>query len=396
MSAPVVVYVLHRYPLLSQTFVRNEISALRRDGVDVRVFTMKAPDPAVVDLAWGGEFGRLPEVGKVTAVKNLLWWGARHPRRTCSYVLGARRAPDLPPGLAWRQLPALARALAYQRVVACHTHFAWAPVAAVSLLAVLLGARSSATVHARDIYLPRPQAAAWMAGLDRLVTVCRYNVERMRRDGLWDGPVDVVPCGVDVPGSIPPVDVRSHRVVTVGRLVPKKGMLTLVAAFARVVEQVPDATLDIIGDGPMRPRLEAVVAEHGLGDRVRLLGARTHDASLAAIDAASVFALACEVDAEGDSDALPVVVREAMVRARPVVTTAVAGIPEVVDDASGWVVAPGDSAALAQALTEALTDGDAARCRGLVARERTEASGTLAETAAGMRAVLGLEPVTAP
>lgn len=390
MSVPIVVYVLRRYPSLSQTFVRNELHALRERGVDVRVVSMEEPDPAVNDPGWGGEVDRLPEVSRAGAMRNLTWWAAHHPRRTFAFVRRVRSTPGLPGGLAWRQLPALARSLAPQRVVACHTHFAWMPAAAVSLLATLLGASSSATVHARDIYLPHPQAARWLSGLDRLVTVCRYNVQRMRRDGLWDGPVDIVPCGVDVPSQPPPLDTAAQRAVTVGRLVPKKGTITLIEALARVHEQLPDATLDIVGDGPQRAEVEAAVEAAGLTGHVRLRGACSHEESLAALDGASVFVLACEVDADGDSDALPVVLREAMARGRPVVTTAVAGIPEVVDDSVGWVVAPGDPMALAAALLEAMTDAGAARTRGATARRRILDEGTLERTAALMRYVLGL------
>lgn len=390
MSAPVVVYLLRHYPQLSQTFVRNEVIALRQHGVDVRVFSLNQPDLSVVDRSWGGPSSVVRHVSRPRAVADLAWWVVHHPYRLVRYARMVRRIEGLPVGIRWRSLPSLARGLAHERVTAVHTHFAWSTLPATPLLATLLGVPASATVHARDIYVPEPQAASWLAELDRLVTVCRYNVDRLHRDGLWDGPVDVVPCGVEVPSEPPPLDTAAHRIVTVGRLVPKKGVLTLVKAFQLVHQQVPDATLDIIGDGLLRPQLEVAIAAAGLEDHVRLLGPRTHDECLAAIDGASVFALACEIDTDGDSDALPVVLREAMARARPVVTTAVAGIPEVIDESTGWVVAQRDPEVLARALVEALTDTSESCRRGRAAHERTRSEGAVSGTAAAMKKVLGL------
>lgn len=389
MSGPVV-YLMRHYPQLSQTFVRNEVVALRQQGVDVRVFSLNQPDLSVVDASWGGPSSVVNYVSRPRAVADLAWWLVHHPRRLARYARMVGRIEGMPGGIRWRCLPSLARSLVRDEVKAVHTHFAWSTLPATPLLATLLGVPASATVHARDIYVPEPQAASWLAELDRLVTVCRYNVDRLRRDGLWGGPVDVVPCGVEVPIEPPPLDTAAHRIVSVGRLVPKKGMLALIEAFALVQQQVPDAILDIIGDGPLRQQIETALKALGLTERVRLLGARTHTESLSAIGAASVFVLACEVDREGDSDALPVVLREAMARARPVVTAAVAGIPDEIDRHAGWVVPPADRAALASALVQALADEPTARRRGQAARENILAKATLDHTAVGMKIVLGI------
>lgn len=385
------VYLLRHYPQLSQTFVRNEIAGLRDLGHEVRVLSLKASDTEHVDPEWAGPYERWPSVSTAEGLRSLVWWALRHPVRVLR-LLAAARAMGFSERrrLALLEVPFVARRLAVAGPVrAVHTHFAW-PVSLepTVLVARLLGARSSVTTHARDIYLPSTGLEQLLTLVDRVVTVCRYNVAELSRAGLWPaGRPDptVVPCGVDVPAvTAPRSSSGSHQIVSVGRLVEKKGFDDLIAAMADVIREVPGARLDIIGDGPRRAELEQQIADLGLGEVVTLRGAAPHAQVLDAISGSDVFALACRVDSDGDSDAMPVVIREAMARALPVVTTDVAGIGESVDDAAGWLVQPRDPRALAAALTESLMDPEEARTRGSRGRARVETVWTLQHTAAAM------------
>ena len=383
---PALVYLLRDYPQLSQTFVRNEVAGLRDLGHDVTVVSLRETDTTHVDPGWAGPSSPWPALAAGRPGRDLAWWLLRHPGRTLR-MLGVARSLGLADHrrMASIEVPAVARRLAGRRIAAVHTHFAWKQLEHVVLLGVLLGARSSVTTHARDIYLPAPEAVRASAHVDAMVTVCRYNIGRLVDSGLHRDEVTVVPCGVDLPAEIPaPPD--AARIVSVGRLVEKKGFTVLVEAMAAVVREVPHAQLHVVGDGPQRTMLEQRVADLGLDGAVRFVGARPHEEVLDAIEGADVFALACQVDAEGDSDAMPVVLREAMARARPVVTTAVAGIPESVDAEVGWLVPPGDAGALAVALVEALVDSGAATARGVAGRRRVEQRWTVGHTAVAMSA----------
>ena len=383
---PALVYLLRDYPQLSQTFVRHEIAGLRTLGHDVTVVSLRETDTTHVDPAWAGEHSLWSALAAGRPGRDLAWWLARRPLRTLR-MLGVARSLGFADHrrTALIEVPAVARRLSRCRVAAVHTHFAWKQVEHAVLLAALLGARSSVTTHARDIYLPAAGAARAMVHVDATVTVCRHNVARLAALGVQQGEATVVPCGVEVPAEVsaPP---GVARLVSVGRLVEKKGFAVLVEAMAAVVREVPRARLDLVGDGPQRTMLERRVADLGLDGAVRFLGARPHEQVLDAIAGADVFALACQVDAEGDSDAMPVVLREAMARARPVVTTSVAGIPESVDAEVGWLVPPRDAGALAAALVEALTDTGAATARGVAGRRRVEQRWTVDHTAVAMSA----------
>jgi glycosyltransferase involved in cell wall biosynthesis len=154
--------------------------------------------------------------------------------------------------------------------------------------------------------------------------------------------VEVVVMGVDaarfVRGTPPP---GRRIVVAVGRLVEKKGFEHLAAAAERL-----DARVRIVGDGPLRERLA--------GTRVELLGALAPEEVRAVLEAADVLAMPCVVAADGDRDAMPVVVKEALAMEVPVVASDAVGLPELVRPAWGRLVPPGDAAALAVALDELL------------------------------------------
>lgn len=398
---PSVVYLLRDYPSLSQTFVRNEIIALRAGGDAVEVVALRASDPVHIPVGWGGPHRVAQRQERARGYRDSLWWLLMHPLRFLRLWQLVRACAQQERWTALYLVPTLARQLRGRPYAACHTHFAFENAYPALYLAALLGCPSSITVHASDIYRDVPATVGLLKNFDTVVTVCRFNVDLLVSHGLPASRLRVVPCGVDLPAGPPRSAVPGRRVaavpgsvpavgpllVSVGRLVPKKGFGVLLRALPAVLAEVPDARLQIIGSGPQEPVLRDLLAELGLAAAVDLLGARPHADALAAIEEADVFVLACAVPPDGDSDALPVVLREAMARARPVVTTAVAGIPETIDEASGWVVPAADPAALSGALVQALTDPAAAAARGRAARERVAAQYTLARSAAELRAV---------
>ncbi|GAB3222947.1 glycosyltransferase family 4 protein [Kineococcus gypseus] len=380
-AIPRVVYLPRDYPSLSQTFVRNEVLSLRRTGLRVDVIALRHSYTENVPEGWAGEHALARRLPWPRSLRDTSWWALRHPFRFRRMWKLMRRGPAYVRWTAVRYLPTLARDLRTREVLACHTHFAFEHAWCTLYLATLLDVPATITVHAADIYRDTEAAVDFLEQFDAVVNVCTYNEDLLRSHGLSKPSTHLVPCGVDVPAEPPAPPRQSRRVVSVGRMVPKKGFPGLIRAMALVHERVPDATLEIIGGGELEEEVRALVTELGLDDVVEMRGPRSHDESLAAISASSVFVLNCAVPPDGDTDALPVVLREAMARAKPVVTTAVAGIPETLDDTCGWVVAPDEPHRLADALVEALLDPAGAEERGRRARERVIERFTLESTA---------------
>jgi len=173
------------------------------------------------------------------------------------------------------------------------------------------------------------------------------------------------------------------RIISVGRLVPFKGFEYLVDACAELARRGFDFVCHIVGDGPLRDRLGAKIDMLNLSSRINLLGSLSQRAVLEKIQAADIFALASVIDAQGASDVFPTVILEAMASARPVVSTRLAGIPElVVDGETGVLVSPGDTAALTCALEQLLRDPELRLRFGRAGRARIEQHFRIEDTVA--------------
>ena len=364
-----VVYILYRYPQLSQTFVRDEVAALRRAGVRVDVVSLDDPGPDRPDASWSGPYHQADAATRRAVVLGLAWAAVRRPRATLRLLGMAAGEPNRRRYLLTRA-PALARHLAGGGACHVHTHFAWDTATVASAVAGLLGASSSITVHAKDIYAqPVPVVRRRLSRFNRVVTVCAFNVRYLLEHRILDAEgsaVEMIPCGVEIPPE--PLAEAITDVVTVGRLVEKKGFDVLLGSLARVTADWDRAT--IVGDGPDRAKLEALRDELGLAGRVKFTGALPHSEALAQIGQARLFCLPARPVHDGDSDAMPVVIREAMARGVPVVASRLAGIPESVDAQVGWLVTPGSTDSLVAALEGALADPVERERRGRDARDR--------------------------
>jgi glycosyltransferase involved in cell wall biosynthesis len=183
-------------------------------------------------------------------------------------------------------------------------------------------------------------------------------------------------------------------VLALGRLVEKKAPHLTVRAFAAAAAAHDHAHLDVVGDGPLRPLVEAAVAETGMQGRVTLHGALGREACAALMHRASVFVQHSVTAVNGDTEGLPIVVVEAMASGLPVVSTRHSGIPEAVEDGvTGHLVAEGDVAGMGAALGRLLADPARAAERGAAGNARFLAGFTQSATLARLRAALGLPAV---
>jgi colanic acid/amylovoran biosynthesis glycosyltransferase len=347
------------------------------------------PGPDAPSAEWAGasELVKRPPLHR--GIRDLCWWLTHHPARTFHFVVAVIREPGRR-GYALRRAPTLARHLRAQEWPHVHAHFVWNTATVAAGIARLLDVPSTITVHAKDIYAQRPSTVRRRLALfDALVTVCHFNVGYMTGAKMIPRHLRprVVCCGVarceETAGGPSRCDI-----VTVGRLVDKKGIDVLLHAIALLRPQVR-ATLRIVGDGPERGSLEALAEELGLADQVTFVGALAHQEALETIRTGRLFCLASRPTSDADSDAMPVVIREAMALGVPVVATRLAGIPESVDEQVGWLVDPGSATALAAALQEALGNRDDAALRGEAGRDRAVTRWSFATQSRDLRDVFG-------
>ena len=379
-------YLVNTYPRGSQTFIRREIMALDRLGWDIHRFALRSDRAALVDPADIAEDARtehMLECGAGRLAVSALGWIARHPRgglrALCmAFRCGANGAASTPGTggrlrhlIYWAEAAHLARRCHDLRLTHLHAHFGTNSATVAMLSSMMGGPGYSFTVHGPEEF-DAPRAHNLGAKADNAVFAVaisgfgRSQLYRWAATKTWPR-VHVVHCGIE-PWRFPtpaPMPAGGPHLVAIGRFSEQKGFALLIDAVAIAVTTVPDLHLTLVGDGELRPQIDAAIAQHGLARHVTLTGwldeAQVRDALSAA------QALVLPSFAEG----LPVVIMEAMATGRPVIATAIAGVPELVTPDSGWLVRAGDAHALAQAICDmASTPTDRMTQMGHAARQR--------------------------
>lgn len=381
-----IAYTLERFPVLSQTFVRNEVDELRRQGVDVVVARLYPADDIevgapIVDV-------RGPHDGRLSLLFDHLRYAVRRPVGYARFLRAVASLPKEREQIAWRRLPRVARLLTEAGVDRLHAHFAWGGAALALALSELTGWPWAMTMHARDIFTERRNLPPKLAAADLLITVCDYNIHYLREQLNVHRPVAKIVCGVEVPAHVPPVDGRPIAISFVGRMVEKKGVDLLLRAFQPIAVESPDLELHLVGDGPLLPAMKTLAAELGISKSTHFHGALPHDATLQIVGNSRTLCLPARVATDGDVDSMPLVVKEAMARATAVIAASAGGVAEMVDGTSGLLVPPDDVAALTEALSTLLYDDDRRTFVAASGRDKVERELTLTQEVTKLRSLL--------
>jgi glycosyltransferase involved in cell wall biosynthesis len=338
-----VAVVLSGWPRVSEVFALNEVLALKHAGMLAAVFATKRQPDGI----------RQPGASELDPLISFL-----------------------PEGDVATQSAAVVRALDDLPVAGLHGYFAHQPAAVAAHAAERLGLPYSFGVHALDA---RKVEAAELEkrALGAAVVIC-CNADVATDLAATGRQPTLVRHGVDLtrfpPAPVPPAEMVT--LLSVGRLVEKKGFTVLLEALAilEAAEQVQHPyRLRVVGEGPSRGRLEAIISQRGLAHRVELVGRQTHETLPTLYAESHVVVAPCVVDGSGDRDGLPNVVLEAMSSARPVVASNVAAISTAVRHrVTGLLVPPGDASALAAALVELIGDEARRRMMGQNGRQAVE------------------------
>ena len=389
-----VAYVLLYFPRLTETFVAEEIRGIRSHGADVRIISLLKPAREPVQAV---SEGLMDSVWCAPALREPMLWRAqlhfllRAPRLYLGLLVELMRQPlpRRPVSLLLKRLLVFLKAVAAAHylesteIQLVHAHFAWLSGGAAWVCARLLDLPFTVTVHAYDIFSHKNDLLPLVTrGAARVIAVSEYNHSQVVAGGLCPAAsISVIHTGVD--GS----KFRDHsrrrqarirsaklNILSVGSLVAKKGHRYLIEACRNLAESGLEFNCTIIGGGPDETNLRNQIWACGLEDRVNLRGARLQDEVITAYLEHDVFVLSSIVVSDGDRDGIPVVLMEAGAMGLPLVSTTVSGIPELVrHGVTGWLVPPGDSAALAEAIAALAVDPELRARLAARAREWVEA-----------------------
>lgn len=352
-------YLLNTYPLISTTFIRREIQAIEALGQPVERFAVRHWDGELVDpddIAEREKTRYLLTGGKGALLRDALLTLLAHPLRVLMLLPLWWRVWRTANRNFVQHVAYLLEAMAFARrtralgIDHVHVHFA-TNAATVALFARRLGAPPySFTVHGPDEIVPGEPAKLSMAEKAReaafIVAITRYCRNRIAEEAPASaGKIRIVHCGIDLDNfPFDPTPPASDRIICIGRLCENKGQVHIPPAVAQVIGEYPALVVELIGGGEDEAAIRTAVAAHGVEKHVILhgwgTGAYVREQLLAG------RAMLLPSYAEG----LPIGIMEAFAIGRPVLSTTIAGIPELLDGECGWIFAPGDETAIAEAL----------------------------------------------
>ena len=358
-----IAYFVNQYPAVSHTFIRREIEALEAAGLSIERFALYTRESVSVDPRDRDELKRVTLLlrrSPFVFLGTTLLTAAQCPVRFVRTLAQTIRQGIGSKSGVLRHLAYLAEAcllrseLRSRNVQHVHAHFG-TNGAHVAMLSRLLGGPTySFTVHGPEEFDDAPiislrdkiRHAAFVVAVS---SFGRSQLYRLSDHANWNR-IHVVHCGIpgDYGASASAISPSTRRFVCVGRLCEQKGQLLLVEAVHRLQQENVDCELVLVGDGPMRDELESLVRRYELQSRVTFAGWCSGE------EVCRHLLLARAIVLPSFAEGLPVVLMEALAMQRPVVTTFIAGIPELVDAECGWIVPAGSVDRLTSALREVL------------------------------------------
>ena len=371
-------YLFERFPSFGQTFCYREVVELARQGITPPIFSIRNPSdepPQDWDARIVNRVHYLPEE------KELLDDVRRASKKQNldSEIIDALdewgRRTDF---LRLYQAVYVGLRLREMGIGHVHAHFMGMAARTAFWIHKFFPITFSFTAHANDIFAPRNFEVGLVKLVDAarvIVTVSDYakkflqerfpeRAARIRH--IYNG-LNLAEFGRTHFSCNPPL------ILGVGRLIAKKGFADLICACGLIAERGKSFRCEIIGEGPLEDELRGQIERLNLQDRVALSGARPMGEVRRRLIAANVFVLPSIIDPDGGMDNLPTVIMEAMATGLPIVSTTIGGIPEmVVENETGFLVQPGDAAALADAIEQVIDDRLLARRLGQGGYERAQ------------------------
>ncbi len=380
-----VAYIMSRFPHLPETFILREMQELRRLGWEIALYPLVVQESAVVHdeaRAWMPEV-RCPGMFRPGIIGRALMTLVRQPIRMASLlgeVIWHNRAS---PGFLLRGLMMLPKAacvagmMKREGVEHIHAHYGTHSALFAYLVHRLTGISYSVTVHAHDIFVCRAMLGTKLRHAEFVVAISEFNREYLgKRVGLWvREKTHVIRCGIDpdqyasAGGS--PRSGGVFEIFSIGSLQPYKGFAHLIRACELLRDRDINFRCRIVGEGVLRQELQAMIDKAGMGDRVELVGAKTQQEVAGMLPEADCYVQPSVVTPSGKMEGIPVAIMEALACARPVVSSKLSGIPELVEDGlTGYLVPPGDAEALCERLALVHAEPDSAKRLGMVGRAR--------------------------
>lgn len=392
-TVPVAV-LMSRFPSVTETFILREMIEMERQGQCVRLVPMLKESPPVLHeeaKPWTSRALYTPYMSAKIAASNVRAFLRSPLRYTWLYwrlLFGTLLRPvTLAKTVAlFPKSVFIAEQLQREGIRHIHAHYASFPATMALIISSLSNITFSFTVHAHDIQVDR-SLLRWKIREARFIrSISAFNKRFL--EGLYPreaaGKIEVIHVGItpqtyeeraaqyaNVTSAIP-------RLLCVAAHKPYKGLPVLIEACRLLKSEGVAFRCEVIGDGPMRGELQQMIADAGVQDVIELVGPKPQDEVARMMAESSFFVLPSIVAADGQMEGIPVALMEAMASSRAVISTALSGIPELIDDGvNGLIVPPSDPLALAAAMKQLIEQPQLARAMGARGPEKVRAEFTI-------------------
>jgi len=369
-----IAYFMNSFPKLSETFILNEIIQLRKTGVHVRVLSLAKGMEEVVHPGAKqieSDVWFLSDLGKTEKLQNILRIFLAHPLRLLKTIWFIFQHFARNRSWILKQTFYLAGEVEKSGVRHIHAHFALDAAEKTMLVSMMTGIPYSMHPHAWDIYGRQDLLKQKIKFAKFVSTECAYSKNHLSRYYPAYPPekISVIRLGIDLEMFARHMETTKPsqkgqdvlRIASVSRLMEKKGLIYLLEAVKRLNDEGCKVKAEIVGDGPQYPVLKSFIDENHLENAVVMAGAQTSDYVKKLLAGSDLFVLPCIVAQNGDRDATPTALLESMAMGLPVISTRVAGIPEIIPQGGGLVVPPNDTDALVSAVEQVAKMGTGER-----------------------------------
>ncbi|MBE8997889.1 glycosyltransferase family 4 protein [Nostoc sp. LEGE 12447] len=397
-------YILKRYPRYSETFVVNEISAHEAAGLDIEIFALRPPcdthfQNIISQVRASVNYIRKPIQGRISESLNSLtptaasyFWAELQevskviPNFWSKLAFAQGEEDNTVYQAAW-----LGREARLKGITHLHAHFGSVATSVARLASHFTGIPYTFTAHAKDIFHESVELEDMQRKLKdaaTVVTVSDYNLNYLQKiygakrvQRIYNG-LDLRQLQYSSPVDRPPL------ILSVGRLIEKKGLSILIDACAILKRINCDFQCQIVGTGSLEPVLQQKIQDLGLQSTVEIVGPRPQNDVFQLMQQAAVFAAPYIIGQDGNRDGLPTVLLEAMALGTPCVSTDVTGIPELVRDRQTGLIVPQHNAEQLAIALQQLLSNPALRVKlSSQARQLIESEFDIHRNSAALRAI---------
>ncbi|MBY6294543.1 glycosyltransferase [Nanohaloarchaea archaeon H01] len=351
-------YVLQNFPKISESFILNELYELEERGHNIAIFALGKPDEEFTHEEFRDIEAEIyyPEWPTYSDLNRLIWRQLLRPTFITTLALNRGLKYRLTQAYMTREIVRFTKRLDLEPEL-IHTHFSTRGSLYPYSASKILGIPFSIEVHANDIFHEDRTSFSrkFLRKPGRIITVSNFNRNYLQEEFGLEKPIDVVPVSVRTQKFEPKGLEEKNKIVSVGRLVEKKGFQYGIKAFSKLKEEYPELRYKIIGEGELEQELRQLSEDLGVSEDIVFSGYVSDEELKKEMEEAKVFVLPCVKAENGDLDAMPMVLKEAMALKTPCVSTTVSAIPELIEDKEdGLLVEPRNASSMRVKLSELL------------------------------------------